>query len=29
MDWYNRYETIRNESIIGLGTWGGPETMTP
>jgi hypothetical protein len=22
-------ETIRNETIYGLRTWGGPEGMTP
>ena len=29
MDWSNWDETIRHETIIGLGTWGGLETMTP
>jgi hypothetical protein len=29
MDWSNGDETIRDESIIGLRTCGGPETMTP
>jgi hypothetical protein len=29
MDWSSGTKTIRNESIIGLMTWGGPETMTP
>ena len=29
MDWPNWCETIRDESIIGLRTWGGPETMRP
>ena len=29
MDWSNGTETIRNETIYGLRTWGGPEGMTP
>ena len=29
MDWSNGGETIMNESIIGLMTWDGPETMRP
>ena len=29
MDWSNGDETIRDESIIGLMTWGGPDTMRP
>ena len=29
MDWSNRDETIRNETIHGLMTWDGPDTMTP
>ena len=29
MDWSNGGETIRNETIYGLRTWGGPEGMTP
>jgi hypothetical protein len=29
MDWSNGTKTIRHETIIGLGTWGGLETMRP
>ena len=29
MDWSNGIETIRDETIIGLRTWGGPEGMRP
>ena len=29
MDWSNGDETIRHETIIGLGTWCGSEGMTP
>ena len=29
MDWSSGTETIRNETIYGLRTWGGPETMRP
>ena len=29
MDWSNGDETIRNETIYGLRTWGGSEGMTP
>ena len=29
MDWSNGTETIMNETIHGLRTWGGPEGMTP
>ena len=29
MDWSSGDETIRNETINGLRTWGGSECMTP
>ena len=29
MDWSNGDETIKNETIYGLMTWGGSVGMTP